>query len=126
MNLPLARSALYALAVWWLLGCQVALGPAPAVLRSVNAPARQELDQAVAELLGTSQVQIGPEAWTTSSLLIVDRMPLKDAQGVLVQGLEHDMPSVFRLELQAGQCRVVKATTGQSRVLRLADCQARP
>lgn len=109
-----------------LAACQTPLGASPAVLRTVNESAQQEINLALSDLLGASRVLVDVTPWTRSALLTLERAPLKDPKGMLVQGMNLEKPQVFRLEIYVGQCRIVQVNTGQSRALKQADCQPAP
>jgi hypothetical protein len=109
-----------------LAACQTPLGASPAVLHTVSESAQQEISVALSDMLGASRVLVDVTPWTRSDLLTLERAPLKDPKGMLVQGLNLEKPQVFRLEIYAGQCRIVQVNTGQSRVLQHADCKPAP
>jgi hypothetical protein len=106
--------------------CQTPWGASPAVLRTVNDAAQHDINTAVAQMLGASKVLVDATPLTRSPLLTLERAPIKDPQGVRVQGLNLEMPEVFRLEMYAGKCRLVQIKTGQSRALQQAACQPAP
>ena len=126
MILRQATSYLYGALALLLAACQTPLGASPAVLRTVNESAKQEINLALSDMLGASRVLVDVTPWTRSAILTLERAPLKDPKGMLVQGLNLEKPQVFRLEIYVGQCRIVQVNTGQSRALKQADCQPAP
>ncbi len=95
-------------------------------LRSVNTAVQDELTQAIKDLSGVSQLWIDAGQLTQSATLTLERMGRKDANGVIMQGADRELPEVFQLRWVDGVCRIVQVRTGKSRVLRQADCEALP
>ena len=126
MRMRQATTYLGGILALYLSACQTPLGASPAVLRTVNESAQQEINLALSDLLGASRVLVDVTPWTRSALLTLERASLKDPKGMLVQGMNLEKPQVFRLEIYVGQCRIVQVNTGQSRALKQADCQPAP
>ena len=95
-------------------------------LRTITEAAQQELTQALKELTGASQVRIDAGQLSQSNTLTLERVRSKDANGVIMQGADRDMPEIFQLRWAAGQCKIVQLSTGKSRVLQQADCLVVP
>ncbi len=86
-----------------LAGCQSLGGPAPAVLTSNDPDAIARLKAALAEAMGQAQVELGPGDPTRSptvSVLPRPPGPLEDRSLAL--------PTIFRLEIEGGECFVVR------------------
>jgi len=126
MNPSRLTNALSICIAMLLSACQTPWGASPAVLRSVNDAAQQDINRALAQMLGASKVLVDANPLIHSPLLTLERAPIKDPQGELVQGLNLEMPEVFRLEIYAGKCRLVQVKTGQNRYLQQATCQPAP
>jgi len=97
-------------------------GP-PARLRSVNDAVQRELTQALTELTGATRLMVDAEQLTQSPTLTLERVGRQDANGVVMQGADAELPTIFQLRWSGGQCVIVQLTTGKSRLLKQADCQ---
>jgi hypothetical protein len=95
----------------------------PARLRSVNDAVQRELTQALTELTGASRLMVDAEQLTQSPILTLERVGRQDANGVVMQGADRELPPTFELRWSGGQCVIVQLKTGKSRLLMQADCQ---
>jgi hypothetical protein len=95
-------------------------------LRTVTEAAQQELTQALKEMTGASQLRIDIGQFSQTSTLTLERVQGRDANGVIMQGADRQMPEIFQLRWADGQCRIVQLSTGKSRVLQQADCLVAP
>lgn len=115
------------LSALFLCGCQsvTAQVEVDAVLSTTNSQVHQELVAAVTQLSGASKVLIGADELTKSSFLTLDRAKLKDASGLVMQGMEIEAPNVFKLVKNNGDCFLIHVKTGKRAQLKLAQCQAK-
>ena len=92
------------------------------LLSAADVQIQRDVTAAVRELLSASSVLLDANELTRSSHLIVERAPYQDEAGTKVYANGFENPQVFRLEVQAGQCRLIQLKTGQSRPLTHAKC----
>jgi hypothetical protein len=101
-----------------LAGCHSLGGPAPALLTSNDAAAMARLEAALAEAMGQAKVVLGPGDPTQSpniSVLPQPPGPLEDRSLVL--------PTRFRLEIEWGQCFVVREDGGVRKRIEGLGCR---
>lgn len=99
-------------------GCQSLAGPAPAVLASNDPAAIERLKAALADAMGQAKVELGPGDPTQSSTVSVlprPPGPLEDRSLAL--------PTLFRLEIDGGQCFVVRADGGVRKRIEGVGCR---
>ena len=95
-------------------------------LRSVNDAVQQELTQALTDLTGASRLLVDAAQLRQSPTLTLERAGRQDANGVVMQGADRELPDIFQLRWSGGQCVILQVKTGKSRVLKQADCQPAP
>ena len=95
-------------------------------LRSVNDAVQQELTQALTDLTGASRLLVDAAQLRQSPTLTLERAGRQDANGVVMQGVDRELPDIFQLRWSGGQCVILQVKTGKSRVLKQADCQPAP
>jgi hypothetical protein len=102
-----------------LAGCQSVGGPVPAVLSSSDAATIDRLKTALASAMGRAQVELGPGDPTQSPTVSVLPRPVgpPDDRSLAV-------PTVFRLEIEGGECFVVREENGAR--TRIDGAQCRP
>lgn len=108
-------------------GCQSVTGQPEldAVLTNSNAQVHQELVAAVSQLSGSSKVLIGKDELTTNSFLSLDRAKQSDGNGLVIQGMEIEEPTVFKLVKNDTGCFLIHLKTGKRAPLELARCKAK-
>ncbi|MFT3724179.1 MAG: hypothetical protein QM773_11380 [Hyphomonadaceae bacterium] len=90
-----------------LMGCQSLGSPVPAVLASADADTMAKLKTALATAMGQAHVELGPGDPTRSSTLsVLPRPPGPPEDRSLA------IPTIFRLEMEAGACFVVREDGG--------------
>lgn len=90
-----------------LTGCQLLGAPVPAVLTSADAETMAKVKAALAAAMGQAHVELGPGDPTRSSTLsVLPRPPGPPEDRSLA------MPTIFRLEMEAGACFVVREDRG--------------
>jgi hypothetical protein len=108
-------------------GCESpnAAEPKPAILIDLTPETRTELKQVVSEALNGTPVRLAADALTHESVLIVDRVRPRDADGLLLDGRELGKPEHFRLVKQASRCILIQERTARRWVLKSARCALR-
>jgi hypothetical protein len=88
----------------------------PALIVDPTPASRAELQLAVARALHSSPIPLADDALTRSSLLPIDRMPRRDSQGRLLNGLEIGRkPEMFRLVKHGDACVLIHDDVEQLR-----------
>jgi hypothetical protein len=85
----------------------------PAVIEEPTLRSREAVIKAVSDALGGATVTLADDALTRSSVLIIDRRPLRDPAGLPVQGRETGMPERFFLVKNGARCVLVYERTGK-------------
>jgi len=94
----------------------------PAVLVAPGPQARAALAEAVRSALGGVPVTLGDEALTRSSTLVVERVRLRDASGLPVNGRDLGFPDRFHLVKRGHACVLVHERTARRVELAGAEC----
>ncbi len=112
----MSRSLLISAAA--LAGCQSMSGPVPAVLSSSDPAAIERLKTALASAMGRAQVELGPGDPTQSPTVSVLPRPVgpPDDRSLSV-------PTVFRLEMEGGECFAVREENGARTRIDGAQCK---
>lgn len=97
-----------------------------ALLVAPGAEVREELRRAVGDAFHGAPVVLADDALTTSSELIVERTPVRDASGRILSGRDEDRPQHFHLLTAAGACILVHDASGRRTVLKTAHCSPVP
>ena len=87
-------------------------------------PARQELRGTLARMLNAPSVTVADDAFLHDSLLIIEKVRPRDAQGVQLSGRDFDRPEQFRLIKTGSACVLLRLRTGAREVLRHSRCEA--
>lgn len=87
-------------------------------------PARQELRGTLARMLNAPSVAVADDAFLHDSLLIIEKVRPRDAQGVQLSGRDFDRPEQFRLIKTGSACVLLRLRTGAREVLRHSRCEA--
>ena len=96
--------------------------PARVIKRSADS--RAELQAAVNSALRSSAVTIADDALTTSSELIIERVPAHDSAGRPLSGRDFDRPQHFELVKHDRLCVLVHRESGQRFPLKKTECEA--
>lgn len=108
--------------------CQ--LGPTQkdldALLVNPNAEVQAELASAISSMLNNDKILIKAEDFAKSSTVALERVILKDADGLRLQGMELEMPSVFKLIKRGDDCLLIRLKSDQERLIKTAQCKAAP
>jgi hypothetical protein len=96
----------------------------PAVITNPSNQSRTDLRLAVERALNRSPILLADDALTHDSVLIIDRVPQRDSQGVPLSGREVvGRPEMFRLYKSGKQCVLVHADDGIRQVLKSTTCE---
>ena len=93
-----------------------------AVIEEPTIRSREAVIKAVSDALGGATVTLADDALTRSSLLIIDRKPLRDPSGLPAQGRETGMPERFFLVKNGPRCVLVHERTAKRYPLDAAGC----
>jgi hypothetical protein len=96
---------------------------APAVFVRQTSKGRWELVHAVNEALHARTITLPNDALTIVPILIIDRTPVRDQNGVLLNGRELTKPAVFRLYARQSRCVLVHEQSGREWSLRQVLCR---
>jgi hypothetical protein len=98
-------------------GCATSSGrDLPALIVNPTPASRAELRLAVQRALHSDPVPLSDDALTRNSLLPIDRIPRRDAQGRLLNGLEiGNRPQMFRLVKNGKSCVLIHDDAEQLR-----------
>jgi hypothetical protein len=100
-----------------LMGCATSSGvDQPALIVDPTPASRAELRLAVQRALHSDPIPLSDDALTRNSLLPIDRIPRRDAQGRLLNGLEiGHRPEAFRLVRSGKSCVLIHDDAEQLR-----------
>ena len=97
--------------------------PQAATLTNPNSQTHTELQQAIASLLGASDVIIADNAFTQYSQEVIERAPHKDANGLLIMGRSTEMPAAIQLLKQGNKCLLRHVQSGNTTTLLQVRCK---
>ena len=105
-------------------GCQIAAqADHEALLLNPTPQVQEEARSAIARMLNKPRVLINIAELTRHSILPVERVALKDADGLRMQGLELEEPHFFKLVQYADKCYLVLLKSPQRELLPSAQCK---
>ena len=105
-------------------GCQIAAQTShDALLLNPTQQVQEEARAAIARMLNKRQVLLNVTDLTKQSILPVERVALKDADGLRMQGLELEEPHFFKLVQCADKCYLVLLKSPQRELLPSAQCK---
>ena len=96
----------------------------PAVITAPTAASREELARVVSGALHGAPVRLAEDALTKESLLIIERTPMRGANGVPVEGRVMEKPEQFELVKSGCQCILIHRRAGERHVLTRTTCTA--
>ena len=122
-NVVRYRNAVIIVVVLVLLGCQTpAIGnDVPALITNPTDESRAALQDTVNAALSTNVV-IADDAFTTSSILMIERKPPRDLQGAPARGRTMDAPIQFRLVMSEAGCTLINVRDDSRVVLEHTTC----
>ncbi len=94
----------------------------PALITGPTEESRAALRQAVSEAFNGIKVTLADDALTKSSLLTIERRPIRDVRGRLLMGRELGMPHQFRLIKNGSRCALVRLSNDRRWVLAGTRC----
>ena len=92
----------------------------------VSAPSHQvseEIEVAIANLLGQKEVVIAANAFTKDSILTIERFAHQTANGQLINGRVTEQPLLIALVKKGQQCFVKNVQTGDVVALKYTKCR---
>lgn len=89
------------------------------------AHAKKELTAAIGRMIQVSKLLLGPDELRKTSFLTVERSRKKDADGLIMQGLETEEPHVFKLVKRGDACFLIHLKTAKREKLNLS-CHVKP
>lgn len=107
-----------------LAGCSSTASPGeePAVITAPTPASREELARVVSSALHGAYVTLAEDALTKESLLIIERAPLRGANGLPVDGRVTEKPEQFQLVKSGGRCVLVHRRAGERHALTHTTC----
>jgi hypothetical protein len=99
----------------------------PAVIVRATPQGRAELQSAVEHALGMQPILLANDALTHESVLRIERVVRRDAEGRPLNGREvKERPQEFRLYTMNGRCILVHAESGTRQTLHAVSCAPAP
>ena len=96
-----------------------------AALRAESTPASTtEIRHVVEKALPGHRILMANDAFTESSLLVIERRRHEGLEGLRSSGAADEAPHRFRLVLDGGQCELVHLNTGKRHALTRTRCRA--
>ena len=68
--------------------------------------------------------QVADDALMATPILVIERAPARDPQGLPLNGRELAKPEIFKLFLIQGDCVLVRAQSQERWILRSVKCRA--
>jgi hypothetical protein len=109
------------LALW---GCKsVHSAPeVPAVIVQPTAESRAALASTLRQAFHGAPVTLADDALTTTNVLIIERVPVRDENGLPIDGRERGTPERFELVKSGESCVLLQQRTGKRFVLANTQC----
>lgn len=95
----------------------------PAVIDNPDAAGRAELLATVRKALGDVAVTLADNALTESNVLLIERVPRRNASGLLLNGRDLGRPQGFHLYLSGAHCVLKQDGTDRNWVLQRSKCK---
>lgn len=86
---------------------------------------QKELTETIGKMVQVSKLLLGPDELRKTSFLTVERSRKKDADGLIMQGLETEEPNVFKLVKRGDACFLIHLKTAKREKLNLS-CHVKP
>jgi hypothetical protein len=97
----------------------------PAVIVQPDDASRAALQRTVSAALRGAPVGLADDALTDTSTLVVQRIPVRDASGMLANGRDLERPHLFKLVKNGSACVLVADATGDRFTLDDTHCAPR-
>ncbi len=95
-----------------------------AVVAEPSRQTNEEIQVAIASLLGQKEVVISANAFTKDSRLTIERLSHQTANGQLINGRVTEHPLLIELVKKGQQCLVKNVLTGKVVALKYTRCRA--
>lgn len=96
----------------------------PAVLSTHSMATKQELQQAIQQMIGGEPVKLADSVFTDSDRLYIERAIFRDQRGLPIMGRHNDAAILFLLRKKQNQCILKHELSGQEVVLKTTECSA--
>ncbi len=97
-------------------------GPVPALRASGDDHEVARISAVLAEMLGVERVDLAADAFRSSSVLTIERRPLRRLEGRVVGREMSIRPERFQLRLEDGGCELVNLDSGARLAVPELDC----
>lgn len=101
-------------------------GNGPALVAEVTRAGTEEMQRLIGEAMGGVAVTLSADAFTESSLLVIERNPPRSLANPRPGGRELTPPARFRLLLDEGRCWLQRLPDGMRRPLESVRCEPEP
>jgi hypothetical protein len=98
----------------------------PAIIADGNHESHAEIVRAISAMLGVAPVTIAEDAFTKQSMLLIERVPARDASGQRLSGRDMGKPEQFQLVKHGRECVLVHANSGARQELARTECAVSP
>lgn len=95
-----------------------------AVITNASSQTHDEIRRVISTQLNGAPVTIAPDALTKDSFVVIERQPVHDQRGLLVDGRDTSRPEIFDLRKKGRLCTLVQRRTEKHITLALARCTA--
>ncbi|GGB72095.1 hypothetical protein K8B83_04595 [Shewanella inventionis] len=102
---------------------EVNTSPQAATITNPNEQTHDELQQAIASLLGASSVVISDNAFVQYSQEVIERKQHKDANGLLIMGRSTEIPDAIQLLKQGDACLLRHVQSTKTITLSQVHCK---
>lgn len=99
-------------------------GDVSALVAKPTSASTTEIRDVVENALPGRNILLANDAFTKSSLLVIERRRHERLEGTLSSGVADETPQRFRLVLTGGKCELVHLNTGQRHTLNRTRCRA--
>lgn len=100
-------------------------GDVAAVITNASSQTHDEIRRVISAALNGAPVTIAPDALTQDSVLTIERTPMRDERGLLVNGRDTGRPEIFELRKKGRLCTLVQLRNDKHITLGLARCTAK-
>lgn len=95
----------------------------PAVFAHHSPQGLAELTAIISAALGNKNVTLAQSTFTSSSMLVIERKPLRDSSGQLIMGRSYEIPEKFDLVLNQGACYLLHERSNRRWLLTKSECK---
>jgi len=94
----------------------------PALIINASAQTHEELRRVIGVAFHGAPITLAADALTKTSSISIERSPMRDDRGVLINSRDPGRPEIFELVRSHGQCVLLQKRTGTRTVLRATRC----